>query len=151
MTDNLSRRNRFSGMTLPAVPAILQRMAEIDRVGLGRRLRAIMAHLEIGTVREFAEAMGVERGVVSNWINAATSGNPPPVPYMLRLLELERDLTLDWIYTGNPARLPTSLSIKLTALVDGMVVPDSHPDPEVPARPSPVSASARRRRVQQAT
>jgi hypothetical protein len=114
-------------------------MTDIDRAGLGKRLRAIMAHLEIETVREFAATLGAERNAVSNWINAATSGNPPPVPAMLKLIERERDLTLDWIYTGNPARLPTGLFIRLSALMDGAKIPESNPDlaenPELPAQP----------------
>ena len=124
-------------------------MADIDLAGLGKRIRAIMAHLGMETVRELADAIGAERGAVSNWINAATSGNPPPVSAMMKLIDKERDLTLDWIYTGNPDRLPTGLSIRLTALVDQVKVPESAPEPREPAQDR-VSASLRRRRGQPA-
>lgn len=123
-----------------------------------RRLRAIMAHLQMKTVQDLADHVGGTRSQVSNWLNAATSGNPPPVPYMLRLIELLPDLTLDWIYRGDADNLPHGLAVRLIALTEGdptPSVPDDQ-DPEPPAQ-APVAdrdrgvAPKHRRRVQGAT
>lgn len=126
-------------------------MAEVDTIGIVKRLRAVMAHLGKQTVREFGEEIGADRSAVSNWMNAATSGNPPPVHHMVTLTEKVPGLTLDWIYTGNPDALPMGLGIRLMALAELAQVPEQKPDRVAKARPDRVAHVGNRRRGQPAT
>jgi hypothetical protein len=48
---------------------------------------------------------------------------------MAVLIERVPGLTLDWIYLGSPNNMPMGLVIKLTALVEGEVVPVVAPEP----------------------
>lgn len=104
-----------------------------------------MAYLQIKTAQDLADTVGGNRSQVSNWLNAATSGNPPPVPFMLRLIEHVPELTLDWIYTGNADKLPYKLAVRLIALTEEMATPRVEAEPA--GDPPPQPKAKRRDRV----
>jgi hypothetical protein len=126
MTDDLSSFNRFSGGSFGDLTAILPNMAEVDARLVGQRLRALQKYLELDNVNLFADAVKYERSAASNWLNGY---NLPRVPQMAVLIDRIPGLTLDWIYLGSPNNMPMGLVIKLTALVEGEVVPVVAPEP----------------------
>lgn len=106
---------------------------EVDSQKVARRLRAVMGDLELETVSEFAKFLHAERSQVSNWLQGY---NLPPPRWMNILCRRRKGLTLDWIYRGVADAVPTSLAIKLEALLQGLDVPlseaQSASEPEAP-------------------
>jgi transcriptional regulator with XRE-family HTH domain len=124
------KRASFSGMS----------DTEVDSQKVARRLRAVMAHLELETVSDFAKFLHAERSQVSNWLQGY---NLPPTRWMNKLCRIEPNLNFDWIYRGVADHLPMAFAIKLEALVQGLDVPlvdaRASSEPE-PPKESPVAA-----------
>jgi hypothetical protein len=150
MTVFLSQDNRFPRTTSGCVAAMLSRMEPSAPKAVARRLRAIMAHLELEKVQDLADIMGAERSRASNWVNGYY---PPPVPSAIHLLSKIPGLTLDWLYLGKADALPVALAIRLGALEELGTVPAVAEEPgaeEPPKAKGRVKASSRPRRAPQA-
>lgn len=117
-------------------------MAKTDPSDVGRRLRAIMVELGYRKPADFAAALDIVPAAVSNWMSGY---NLPKLQTAAKLVELIPDLTLDWIYLGDEARLPRGLAdrlrIRVIAFEQGLEVPVVAPDPVTPkvraVRPRP--------------
>ena len=120
-------------------------MADLDQKGVARRLRALMAHLDMHKVQDLAGSIGAERSAVSNWLNGY---NLPPVAMMTKIISLEPGLTLDWLYRGEAGALPVKLAIRLGALEDFVAVPEVVEEPDQsPSPKAPGRAKAPKRRL----
>lgn len=100
---------------------MIDRTRKVDENGaimqaVARRLLAIMSELDLGTVAMLADEVRATRSQASNWVNAY---HLPPVPYMITLVR-KKNLTLDWIYMGDPSGLTYAAAIRLSAIEQGM-------------------------------
>lgn len=93
--------------------SVNRRYIGVAAVSVGKRLRALMLELNLGTIDDFAKLLGAERSAVSGWVNGY---NLPRIPSMARLMALHPGLTLDWIYLGVPDGLPMRLATRLQVL-----------------------------------
>lgn len=83
---------------------------------IGRRLQATREALGILKQGEFAKGAGIATNTYNQW-EWTKDGKPPKgrpdIDYANRLCE-RYGLTLDWIYRGDPARLPKEIVDKLS-------------------------------------
>jgi len=84
--------------------------------GYGLRLRVARKALGM-TARALCAELSVEPGRWSHWENER---HPPDIPTMLALKH-RHGISLDWIYDGDPDRLPWHVA-------QGIVTQASHPD-----------------------
>ena len=80
---------------------------------VGRRLRLVRTALGL-TQREFAGSAAVATNTYGQWETGARALSPA------QAIELcdTHNLTLDWIYRGDPGNLPYKLATALKALSD---------------------------------
>jgi transcriptional regulator with XRE-family HTH domain len=123
-------------------------VAEIDPKDVARRLRALMAHLDMQRVQDLAASIGAERSAVSNWLNGY---NLPPVALMAKIISIEPGITLDWLYRGEAGALPVKLAIRLGALESLVAVPEVAEEPSSPKAPGRGGAQKRQRPSRSAT
>lgn len=101
-------------------------VAHIENRAVGRRLRDLARDLDLLPTRLMADYLGAQRGTVDAWFN----GRALPPAGMLARLKDDHNVTLDWIFFGDPSGLPYALGIRLHALSMGENVPPV--EPEVP-------------------
>jgi transcriptional regulator with XRE-family HTH domain len=86
-------------------------VGDMDAVPVGKRLRVTRLALQLGQ-REFA----ARAGIASNTYNQYEQGTRLIPPGKATALCEEYNLTLDWIYRGEPGNLPYKLAAAIKAL-----------------------------------
>lgn len=119
---------------------MISSMSEIDKKLVGMRLRALQAEFGFATTQEFATYLGAERGTLDAWLNGRAL---PPVRYLAPLRE-DHEITLDWVFYGDPAALPFARGIRLQAAMSGIRVPpveESYTRSQIPELTLPEEAA----------
>lgn len=80
-----------SGNDLPPLSSVT--------AGIGDRIVATRMALGYRTARQFARAMGISEGRLSQWEH---DKHAPPIENIIRMKQMHPGVTLDWIYTGDP-------------------------------------------------
>ena len=81
-----------------------------EKIECGKRLQATREALGFQTLREFAKFLDVGEDRYSKWENGV---NYMPVEYA-KQLKRKKNVTLEWLYDGDPSGLPHSLALQVT-------------------------------------
>ena len=76
---------------------------------VGKRVRALRAALGYESQAAFAEAIGAKPGEIGAW---ESGGRRPGIPKAEAMVKRFR-ITLDWLFLGDPSKLPYELAVSL--------------------------------------
>lgn len=120
-SDTLQAPQRQTNNPGPVQPDPLRRAAALQELarGVGQRIMAIREELGLNQ-SDMARILGVKRSRYVNW--EAGRHLPADELAIIRLCDIS-DATLDWIYRGKQAGMPSALGLRLEARVAGAPPP----------------------------